>query len=179
MVSTQGKNVGVCAVRGNFDDAQNGVKAIFSDAGLRKLLAEKGYFFSSANSINWGRLLPQMVYYISAYCELINSGAIRPGDGVNFCVPTGNFGNILAGYYAKAMGLPVRRLICASNKNKILTDFIETGVYDRNREFYTTRSPSMDILISSNLERLLFMLSGGNDALNKGLYGPPCPFRAL
>ncbi len=171
MVSTQGKNVGVCAVRGNFDDAQNGVKAIFSDAGLRELLAEKGYFFSSANSINWGRLLPQVVYYVSAYCELIKNGAIRPGESVNFCVPTGNFGNILAGYYAKAMGLPVGRLICASNKNKILTDFIETAVYDRNREFYTTMSPSMDILISSNLERLLFMLSGGDDALIRDYMG--------
>ena len=168
MQTQQGSNVGVCAVTGNFDDAQNGVKAIFSDVSLREKLAGKGYFFSSANSINWGRLLPQVVYYISAYCELINSKTIKIGDKINFCVPTGNFGNILAGYYAKEMGLPVKRLICASNKNKILTDFIETGVYDRNRNFYTTMSPSMDILISSNLERLLYLLSGCDDKLIAG-----------
>jgi threonine synthase len=168
MQTQQGGNVGVCAVRGNFDDAQNGVKAIFSDVSLRERLASRGYFFSSANSINWGRLLPQIVYYISAYCELLNAGAIRPGDKINFCVPTGNFGNILAGYYAREMGLPVKRLICASNVNKILTDFIETGVYDRNRSFYTTMSPSMDILISSNLERLLYLLSGCDDKLIAG-----------
>ncbi len=168
MQTQQGSNVGVCAVYGNFDDAQNGVKAIFSDAGLRTLLADRGYFFSSANSINWGRLLPQVVYYISAYCDLINNGTVKPGAQVNFCVPTGNFGNILAAYYAKEMGLPVNNLICASNMNRILTDFIATGVYDRNRTFYTTMSPSMDILISSNLERLLFILSGGDDALIRG-----------
>jgi threonine synthase len=168
MQTQQGSNVGVCAVYGNFDDAQNGVKAIFSDEGLRETLADKGYFFSSANSINWGRLLPQVVYYISAYCELLNAKSIKLGDKINFCVPTGNFGNILAGYYALEMGLPVKRLICASNRNKILTDFIETGIYDRNRDFYTTMSPSMDILISSNLERLLYLLSGGNDRLIAG-----------
>lgn len=165
MTSQSGENVGVCAVEGNFDDAQTGVKRIFSDEALRRELEEKGWFFSSANSINWGRLLPQVVYYISAYCDLINSGDIKEGDKVNFCIPTGNFGDILAGYYAKCMGLPVSRLICASNKNDVLTDFIKTGVYDKNRKFYTTVSPSMDILVSSNLERLLFKLSGDDDKL--------------
>ncbi len=165
MVTQRGSNVGVCAVCGNFDDAQNGVKAIFSDGKLRGLLEDRGYFLSSANSINWGRLLPQVVYYISAYCDLISVGGIKLGDRVNFCVPTGNFGNILAAFYAEEMGLPVNRLICASNMNNILTDFIATGAYDRNRRFYATISPSMDILISSNLERLLFSLSGEDDAL--------------
>lgn len=163
MTSQKGNNVGVCAVSGNFDDAQTGVKAIFSDAVLRSELSEKGWFLSSANSINWGRLLPQIVYYISAYCDLINSGRIKLGEKLNFCVPTGNFGDILAGYYALRMGLPVKKLICASNMNNVLTQFISSGVYNRNREFYTTISPSMDILVSSNLERLLFDLNGHND----------------
>ncbi len=165
MVTQEGRNVGVCAVKGNFDDAQNGVKRIFSDPDIREELAERGYFLSSANSINWGRILPQIVYYISAYCDLLNAKAIKLGEAVNFCVPTGNFGNILAAYYAKRMGLPINRLICASNCNDVLTDFIRTGVYDRNRPFHTTMSPSMDILVSSNLERLLFDMSGGKDEL--------------
>ena len=165
MVTQEGGNVGVCAVKGNFDDAQNGVKRIFSDAEMRETLAQRGYFLSSANSINWGRILPQVVYYISAYCDLLKAKEIKLGQPVNFCVPTGNFGNILACYYAKRMGLPVGRLICASNRNDVLTDFIRTGVYDRNRSFHTTMSPSMDILISSNLERLLFDMSGKNDEL--------------
>ncbi len=168
MVTQRGDNVGVCAVVGNFDDAQNGVKRIFSDTAIREELAGRGYFLSSANSINWGRILPQVVYYVSAYCDLMNAGAIAYGDKVNYCVPTGNFGNILACYYAKKMGTPVGKLICASNRNDVLTDFIRTGVYDRNRPFHTTMSPSMDILISSNLERLLFDLSGGDDALVRG-----------
>lgn len=163
MVTQDGANVGVCAVVGNFDDAQAGVKRIFSDAAMRKTLAERNYFLSSANSINWGRILPQVVYYVSAYCDLVRDGGIRMGDKVNFCVPTGNFGDILAAYYAKRMGLPVGKLICASNCNDVLTDFLRTGVYDRNRPFHTTMSPSMDILVSSNLERLLFDLSGEND----------------
>ena len=165
MVTQEGANVGVCAVRGNFDDAQNGVKRIFSDPAIREALAGRGFFLSSANSINWGRILPQIVYYISAYCDLLREGEVRLGEPVNYCVPTGNFGNILACYYARKMGLPVGKLICASNRNDVLTEFIRTGVYDRNRPFHTTMSPSMDILISSNLERLLFDLSGGDDAL--------------
>ena len=163
MVTQEGTNVGVCAVVGNFDDAQSGVKRIFSDVSIREMLAERGYVLSSANSINWGRILPQVVYYISAYCDLLRDGKIAMGQKVNFCVPTGNFGDILAAYYAKRMGLPVGKLICASNRNDVLTDFLRTGVYDRNRTFHTTMSPSMDILISSNLERLLFDLSGEND----------------
>ena len=153
---------------GNFDDAQNGVKRIFSDVEMRETLAQRGYFLSSANSINWGRIQPQVVYYISAYCDLLKAGKIAMGDKVNFCVPTGNFGDILAAYYAKRMGLPVGMLICASNSNDVLTDFLRTGVYDRNRPFHTTMSPSMDILISSNLERLLFHMSGENDAEVRG-----------
>jgi len=160
MTTQHGKNVLVSAVEGNFDDAQTGVKMIFSDRQLAKDLNDKGVFLSSANSINWGRLLPQIVYYFSAYCDYVNSGKLTLGDKIDFCVPTGNFGDILAGWYAKKMGLPMRKLICASNSNNVLTDFISTGVYDRNRAFYTTISPSMDILVSSNLERLLFMLSG-------------------
>lgn len=160
MRTQEGGNVGVSAINGNFDDAQSGVKAIFTDARVQALLAENNMAFSSANSINWGRLVPQVVYYISAYCEMLNKGKIALGDKVNFVVPTGNFGNILAAYYAMKMGLPVNRLICASNKNSVLTQFLTTGVYDRNRDFYTTISPSMDILISSNLERLLFDLAG-------------------
>ena len=168
MVTQEGANVGVCAVVGNFDDAQAGVKRIFSDVAMRETLAERGYVLSSANSINWGRILPQVVYYISAYCDLLRDGEIAMGDKVNFSVPTGNFGDILAAYYAKRMGLPVGKLICASNCNDVLTDFLCTGVYDRNRPFHTTMSPSMDILVSSNLERLLFDLAGENDAEIRG-----------
>ncbi len=168
MRTQEGENVGVCAIWGNFDDAQNGVKSIFSDVALRETLAERGFFLSSANSINWGRVLPQVVYYISAYCDLLRDGKLQPGQAMNVCVPTGNFGNILACYYAKQMGLPVNRLICASNANNVLTDFLQTGKYDRNRPFYTTTSPSMDILISSNLERLLFQLSGQNSEQVRG-----------
>ena len=165
MVTQEGGNVGVCAVRGNFDDAQTGVKRIFSDEALREELAARGYFLSSANSINWGRVLPQIVYYVSSYCDLLTSGAITAGQKINVCVPTGNFGNILAGFYAKKMGVPIAKLICASNENNVLTDFIKTGTYDRNRPFYQTASPSMDILISSNLERLLSLLSGSDEAV--------------
>lgn len=168
MVTQEGENVGVCAVAGNFDDAQAGVKRIFSDSAMRETLAGRGYFLSSANSINWGRILPQVVYYISAYCDLVRDGKLDMGERVNFCVPTGNFGDILAAYYAKRMGLPVGKLICASNCNDVLTDFLRTGVYDRNRPFHTTMSPSMDILVSSNLERLLFDLSGENDEEVRG-----------
>ena len=156
MLTQKGRNVNVTAVRGNFDDAQNGVKVIFGDREFNDRLAKSGVKLSSANSINWGRLVPQIVYYFSAYADLLESGKIRPGDEVNFSVPTGNFGDILAAYYAKLVGLPVHRLICASNCNNVLTDFLKTGVYDRNREFRKTISPSMDILISSNLERLLY-----------------------
>ena len=162
MQTTTGENVYVCAVYGNFDDAQNGVKAIFSDRELAEKANEQGFFFGSANSINWGRLAPQIVYYISAYCDLVKSGDIKMGDKINVCVPTGNFGNIFAAYIAKQMGLPVNRFICASNSNKVLTDFFNTGVYDRTREFVKTISPSMDILISSNLERLLSVLGGAD-----------------
>ena len=165
MVTQEGRNVGVCAVRGNFDDAQTGVKRIFSDEALRAELAEQGYVLSSANSINWGRVLPQIVYYVSAYCDLLSAGAVKAGNPVNICVPTSNFGNILAAWYAKQMGVPVRTLICASNENNVLTEFIRTGVYNRNRPFYQTASPSMDILISSNLERLLRLLSGSDEAV--------------
>ena len=168
MVTQEGDNVGVCAVVGNFDDAQSGVKRIFSDPDIRQTLSERGYVLSSANSINWVRILPQVVYYISAYCDLVRDGKLTMGDKVNFCVPTGNFGDILAAYYAGRMGLPVGKLICASNRNDVLTDFLRTGVYDRNRPFHTTMSPSMDILISSNLERLLFDLSGENDEEVRG-----------
>jgi threonine synthase len=159
MVSQEGKNVAVVAVEGNFDDAQTGVKEIFADGALACEMQEKGFRFSSANSINWGRLVPQIVYYISSYLELVKRGRIGYGEQVNFVVPTGNFGNILAGYYAKEMGLPIKRLICASNENNVLTDFIRTGIYDRRRDLHQTISPSMDILVSSNLERLLFELT--------------------
>ncbi|EGO63954.1 threonine synthase [Acetonema longum] len=162
MVTQEGGNVAVAAVRGNFDDAQTGVKRIFNDQELSQRLAAIGVRLSSANSINWGRLVPQIVYYFSAYADLVRSGAIRTGQKVNFVVPTGNFGNILAGYYAKRMGLPVNRLICASNHNNVLTDFIRTGEYNRNRPFHKTISPSMDILISSNLERLLYHSTQGD-----------------
>lgn len=163
MVTQEGGNVGVCSVVGNFDDAQTGVKKLFSDEKLRQELAQRGFFLSSANSINWGRVLPQIVYYISAYCDLVRDEKIQLGDPINVCVPTGNFGNILAAYYAKDMGVPINKLICASNSNNVLTDFLATGTYDKNRPFHTTMSPSMDILVSSNLERLLFALSGQND----------------
>ena len=165
MVTQEGGNVGVCAVRGNFDDAQTGVKTLFSDVSLREELAARGYFLSSANSINWGRVLPQIVYYVSAYCDLVTAEQITMGEKVDVCVPTGNFGNILAAYYARCMGVPIRRLVCASNANNVLTDFLTTGTYDRNRPFYQTASPSMDILISSNLERLLYLLSGSDEAV--------------
>ena len=165
MCTQEGSNVFVSAVNGNFDDAQNGVKAIFTDKEYEKELLSQNKALSSANSINWGRLVPQIVYYFSAYCDMVKAEEIACGDEINICVPTGNFGNILAAYYAKCMGLPVKKLICASNKNNVLTDFINTGVYDRNRDFFVTTSPSMDILISSNLERLLYMISGGNDKL--------------
>lgn len=171
MTTQEGSNVNVCAVKGNFDDCQNGVKAIFTDAKLKAELEKMNIVFSSANSINWGRLSPQIVYYISAYASLIKNGEIKYGEPVNIVVPTGNFGNILAAYYAKQMGIPVNKLICASNANNVLTDFINTGVYDRNRSFYTTVSPSMDILISSNLERLLYHLSGENDAQIREWFG--------
>ena len=163
MNTQEGENVGVCSVVGNFDDAQTGVKKLFSDETLREQLAQRGYFLSSANSINWGRVLPQIVYYISAYCDLMRDGKIEKGAPINVCVPTGNFGNILAAFYAREMGVPIAKLICASNSNNVLTDFLRTGVYDRNRTFYNTMSPSMDILISSNLERLLFALTGHDD----------------
>ena len=160
MATQTGGNVNVCAIRGNFDDAQTGVKKIFGDAAMAAALDEKGYVLSSANSINWGRLAPQIVYYVSAYCDLLNKGALTMGETMDVCVPTGNFGNIFAGYIAKLMGLPVRHFVCASNKNNILTDFLRTGTYDRNRDFHLTMSPSMDILISSNLERLLCFTAG-------------------
>ena len=178
MATQEGSNVYVTAVEGNFDDAQSGVKAIFGNADLAKKAEENGFFFSSANSINWGRLVPQIVYYISAYCDLVKTGEVRSGDEIIVCVPTGNFGNIFAAYLAKEMGLPIGRLICASNANNVLTDFINTGVYDRTRTFHKTMSPSMDILISSNLERLLHWLGAPTAelmaALNKdGKYTAP------
>ncbi len=160
MVTQRGDNVGVCAVKGNFDDAQTGVKQIFGDAEFAEELSRRGFFLSSANSINWGRLLPQIVYYFSAYCDYVNAGKIAAGEEIVFCVPTGNFGNILAGWFAGRMGLPVKRFVCASNANDVLTEFIRTGVYNKNRPFHLTISPSMDILVSSNLERLLYMLCG-------------------
>ena len=163
MTTQEGGNVNVCAIRGNFDDAQTGVKKIFTDKTLVEKLQENNYIFSSANSINWGRLLPQIVYYFSAYAELINDGKINLGDKINVVVPTGNFGNILASYYAFRMGLPINKFICASNSNNVLTDFIATGTYDKNRDFYATISPSMDILVSSNLERFLYHMTEKDD----------------
>ncbi|HSW35415.1 MAG TPA: threonine synthase, partial [Candidatus Limnocylindrales bacterium] len=160
MTTQEGNNVSVAAVKGNFDDAQTGVKKIFNDPKLALKLAAAGYRLSSANSINWGRLLPQIVYYYAAYRELLQSDAINPGEKINFVVPTGNFGNILAGYYAKRTGLPVNRLICAANRNNVLADFINSGLYNSKRPLHNTISPSMDILKSSNLERLLFEISG-------------------
>ncbi len=160
MVTQKGDNTFVVGIHGNFDDAQTSVKQMFSDEALRKELDEAGFQFSSANSINIGRLVPQIVYYVYAYAQLVKNGEIEAGEKVNIDVPTGNFGNILAAYYAKRIGIPVAKLICASNKNKVLYDFFSTGVYDRNREFYVTSSPSMDILISSNLERLIYQIAG-------------------
>ena len=159
MATQEGRNVAVYAVEGNFDDAQTGVKRVFADKELAKTLEAQNICLSSANSINWGRLAPQIVYYFYAYAQLVHAGKIKQGQPVDFCVPTGNFGDILAGYYAKRMGLPVGMLVCASNKNNVLTEFITTGKYDARREFYKTTSPSMDILVSSNLERLLYHMT--------------------
>lgn len=165
MATQEGANVAVYAVQGNFDDAQTGVKKVFGDPAVAAALAEKGVRLSSANSINWGRLVPQIVYYFAAYGQLLRAGEISFGDPVDFCVPTGNFGDILAGYYAKRMGLPVGMLICASNENNVLTDFLSTGCYAARRTFYKTTSPSMDILVSSNLERLLYHITGSDAAV--------------
>ena len=167
MVTQKGKNTFVAGIKGNFDDAQSAVKKIFTDKAFADKLKEKGYVFSSANSINIGRLAPQIVYYFYAYAQMVKSQAIKMGDELNFTVPTGNFGNILAGFYAKNMGLPIGNLICASNDNKVLYDFFKTGIYDINREFIVTVSPSMDILISSNLERLLYHLSQSSEKTNE------------
>ena len=171
MTTQQGANVGVSAIYGNFDDAQTGVKKIFTDPNVKEKLAAHNMAFSSANSINWGRLVPQIVYYFSAYAEMADMGQIEVGDKINITVPTGNFGNILAAWYAKEMGLPVNKLICASNANDVLTEFLTTGHYNRKRPFHTTVSPSMDILISSNLERLLFHLCGDDSDEIKRLFG--------
>lgn len=160
MQTQLGDNVDVTAICGNFDDAQSGVKKIFGDVHTAELLTKESVFLSSANSINWGRLAPQIAYYVSAYCDMVKEGKIVLGDKVDICVPTGNFGNIFAAYIAKEMGLPFEKLICASNSNNVLTEFLESGTYNRNRHFYTTTSPSMDILISSNLERLLYLVAG-------------------
>jgi threonine synthase len=179
MLTQRGGNVSAIAVRGNFDDAQTGVKRIFSDEAIQKRMKSAGWAMSSANSINWGRLVPQIVYYVSAWCELYAAGEIRQNEEIDFVVPTGNFGNILSAWYARAMGLPVGRLICASNRNRVLTDFFNRGVYDIRRPFYKTISPSMDIIISSNLERLIYEVSGRNgdevaalmeDLKNTGVY---------
>ena len=163
MVTQKGDNTSVVAIHGNFDDAQTGVKKMFSNKELAKVMNDNGFQFSSANSINIGRLVPQVVYYVKAYADLLKQGALKAGEPMNVVVPTGNFGNILASYYAKQMGIPIGKFVCASNKNKVLFDFFETGKYDRNREFYVTTSPSMDILISSNLERMIYRIAG-NDA---------------
>jgi threonine synthase len=170
MTTQEGDNVLVCAVKGNFDDCQTAVKEIFTDADIVKALTQNGKAFSSANSINLGRLIPQVVYYVTGYLDVVKNGTLKLGEKINICVPTGNFGNILAAYYAKEMGIPVNKLICASNRNNILTDFINTGVYDKNRAFYTTMSPSMDILISSNLERLIHRLYENNSKEIVALY---------
>ena len=162
MATQEGENVAVYAVRGNFDDAQTGVKRVFGDVTIAAELAKRNIRLSSANSINWGRLVPQIVYYFAAYAQLLKAGKIAFGDKVDFCVPTGNFGDILAGYYAKQMGLPVGKLVCASNENNVLTDFLTTGTYTAKREFFKTTSPSMDILVSSNLERLLYHVTGSD-----------------
>ena len=165
MATQEGANVAVYAVRGNFDDAQTGVKKVFGDKAIAAELEKRNIRLSSANSINWGRLVPQIVYYFASYFRLVNTGRITMGERVDYCVPTGNFGDILAGYYAKRMGLPVGTLVCASNRNNVLTDFISTGTYDARREFHRTTSPSMDILVSSNLERLLFHAAGSDKAV--------------
>ena len=186
MITQEGKNVCVSGIEGNFDDAQSGVKMIFTDEEANKSFLENGCVMSSANSINWGRLVPQIVYYVSAYCDMVEKGQVALGEKINICVPTGNFGNILAAYYAMKMGIPVNKLICASNENNVLTDFLKTGEYNKNREFHTTISPSMDILISSNLERLLFDLCGNDakkvskwmkDLSEKGEYKVPCDIK--
>lgn len=169
MVTQKGENTFVVGITGNFDDAQTGVKKMFSDRELNDYLGTKGYQFSSANSINIGRLVPQMVYYVYAYTRLVANGDIAAGDKINVVVPTGNFGNILAAYYAREMGLPIAKFICASNENKVLYDFFATGNYNKNREFILTTSPSMDILISSNLERLIYRIAGNDAAKNKEL----------
>lgn len=169
MVTQKGDNTFVVGIKGNFDDAQTGVKKMFSDVELNQYLAENGYQFSSANSINIGRLVPQMVYYVYAYTRLVADGSIKAGEEINVVVPTGNFGNILAAYYAKQMGLPIHKFICASNENKVLYDFFVTGSYNKNREFILTSSPSMDILISSNLERLIYRIAGNDAQKNKEL----------
>ena len=167
MVTQKGENTCVVGVKGNFDDCQSGVKKMFNDPALGRLMKEHHMQFSSANSINIGRLVPQIVYYVWSYLRLVKYGDIKSGDKINFVVPTGNFGNILAGYYAKLMGLPVNKLICASNDNKVLFDFFETGIYDKNREFILTVSPSMDILVSSNLERLIYRICGEDEEKNR------------
>lgn len=169
MVTQKGDNTAVVAIHGNFDNAQSGVKAMFEDQELEKELADAGYQFSSANSINIGRLVPQVVYYVYAYAKLLENEELAPGEELNVTVPTGNFGNILAAYYAKQMGVPIGKLICASNENKVLFDFFRTGVYDKNREFVLTSSPSMDILISSNLERLIYTIAGQDAEKNREL----------
>ena len=169
MVTQKGDNTAVVALHSNFDDAQTGVKQLFADKGFEKELAEKGFQFSSANSINIGRLVPQVVYYVYAYAKLLNNEEIADGEKINITVPTGNFGNILAAYLAKQMGVPIDRLICASNDNKVLYDFFSTGVYDKKREFLLTISPSMDILISSNLERLIYLSTGCDAGKTAGL----------
>lgn len=166
MTTQEGSNVDVCGIYGNFDDAQSGVKRIFSDKEIASFLNEKNVFLSSANSINWGRLAPQIAYYVSAYCDMLQGGKIGENDPIDVTVPTGNFGNIFAAFLAKKMGVPIRRLICASNSNNVLTEFIERGVYNRCRPFHMTVSPSMDILISSNLERLLYVLFGAKKTAN-------------
>ena len=168
MVTQPGRNVSVCAIEGNFDDAQSSVKALFQSEGARRLKEEEHIVLSSANSINIGRLIPQIVYYFAAYQQLLQQEKIQWGEEIRFCVPTGNFGNVLAGYYAKLLGLPIRHLIVAANENKVLDDFLRTGIYDRNRSFHTTISPSMDILISSNLERMLYYMCGKDSEKIRG-----------
>ena len=170
MITQRGKNVHVAGIKGNFDDAQTAVKKVFTDPDAVARLKARGIEMSSANSINWGRLAPQIAYYVSAYCDLVNAGEIEQGERINFVVPTGNFGNILAGYYAYRMGLPVHKLIVASNANNILTDFFNTGEYDVRRKFFKTMSPSMDILVSSNLERLIFEVTGRDSAKVRKIY---------
>lgn len=171
MTTQEGENTHTLAINGNFDDAQRGVKEIFNDDGFNREMNDRDHVFSSANSINIGRLVPQVVYYVYTYGQLLKRGEIKAGEKINFVVPTGNFGNILAGYYAKKMGLPINKLICASNENNVLYDFINEGIYDTNRKFIITNSPSMDILISSNLERLLYELSDGDDGLINNIMG--------